>query len=244
MDPKPFITLLRRAQKSAYKTFLMNNRMLMQCYTVDEDDDIGLHYILHIPMTDEYTDAFYDETLILDPRVILTCYTVGHSKLLEKKRETKAKPKEVKEEMYFRADKNRAKLKFLYYVQDELVDTQECILQYPVTDLDPTAELITRTYYDIINRIKVGGIGVAFDGTKYNLYHHAMKSPEIYFFKVKMRDVKVRIPIYKSLFVGLKEWEEFFISIQETVLPGIFIYAIQFTVKGITDQYIGYIQNF
>ena len=41
MNPKPLITILRRSLKSQYKTFLLNNRMMMQCYTIDEDDDIG-----------------------------------------------------------------------------------------------------------------------------------------------------------------------------------------------------------
>lgn len=244
MNPKPLITILRRSLKSQYKTFLLNNRMLMQCYTIDEDDDIGFHYILHIPDTEEYTDPFYDETLILEPKEILARYTVGHRALLEKKREVKAKPKEVKEELHFKISGHTARLKFLFYVQDELVDTQLYETPYPVSSIDPTVETIGKTYYDMISRIKAGGIGVAFDGSKYNLYEQAMKYPEIYFFKVKLRDTKIRIPIYKSMFVGLKDWTEFFISIQETKLPGIYVYAVHFTAKGITEQFIGYIQNF
>ena len=244
MNPKPLITILRRSLKSQYKTFLLNNRMLMQCYTIDEDDDIGFHYILHIPDTEEYTDPFYDETLILEPKEILARYTVGHRALLEKKREVKAKPKEVKEELHFKISGHTARLKFLFYVQDELVDTQLYETPYPVSPIDPTVETIGKTYYDMISRIKAGGIGVAFDGSKYNLYEQAMKYPEIYFFKVKLRDTKIRIPIYKSMFVGLKDWTEFFISIQETELPGIYVYAVHFTAKGITEQFIGYIQNF
>lgn len=244
MNPKPLITILRRALKSQYKTFLLNNRMLMQCYTVDEDDDIGLHYILHIPDTEDYIDPFYDETLILDPKAILACYTEGHRTLLEKKRELKAKPKEVKEECHFKISGHTARLKFLFYVQDELVDTKSHEMSYPVSPIDPTVEVIGKAYYDMISRVKAGGIGIALDGSKYNLYNRAMLTSGIYFFKVKLRDVKIRIPIYKSLFVGLKDWSEFFISIQETELSGIYLYAVQFTAKDITEQFIGYIQNF
>jgi hypothetical protein len=46
------------------------------------------------------------------------------------------------------------------------------------------------------------------------------------------------------MFAGMKSWDEFFISIQETTLEGIYLVAIQFTAKGLTDQYIGYLQNF
>lgn len=244
MNVKPLIELLQRISKSPYKTFVMSNRMIMQCYTVDEDDDVGLHYILHIPDTDEYMDEFYDETLILDPKEILTCYTRGHSLLLEKKRAVNAKSKEIKEEAFFRIKRHKAVLKFLYYVQDDLITTEEYIFSYPIDLGRSEVSVICQTYSDMINRIKIGGIGIAFNGDDYNLYSRAMQYPDIYFFKVKMRDTKVKIPLYKSLFGALKSWDEFFISVQETILPNIYLYAVQFTAKDITEQYIGYIQNF
>ena len=48
MKLKPFIELLRRATKSKYTKFLMRDRMIMGCYSVDDDSDIGLHYILYM----------------------------------------------------------------------------------------------------------------------------------------------------------------------------------------------------
>ena len=38
--------------------------------------------------------------------------------------------------------------------------------------------------------------------------------------------------------------DEFFISLQETRLVGIYLYTVQLSVNGLTDQQVGYIQNF
>lgn len=241
---KPFINILRRIQKSHYSKFLMNNRMIMQCYTVDEDDDIGLHYILHIPDTVEYSSEFYDTTLILEPKVILSAYSLGHSILLARKKELKLKPKEVKEEAFFKITDHHVRLKFLFYAQDDLLDTEECVFDYPVSENDPDVENIMRTYWDMMTRVKPGGLGVAFDAQRYNLYMLAMNCPRIYYYRVDIGGVKVKIPLYKSIFAGRKEWREFFISIQETTIPMVYLYALQFTWGDVTDQYIGYIQNF
>ena len=47
MQIKPFLDLMKRAQKSKYINFVMHSRMIMQCYDVSQDSDIGTHYILH-----------------------------------------------------------------------------------------------------------------------------------------------------------------------------------------------------
>lgn len=244
MELKPFLELLKRAMKSPYDTFLMSNRMIFQCYDISWDTDQGFHYILHIPDTEEYVDEFYDKTVILEPSAIVNCYTEGHKKLLEVKKQKNAKPKEVREEVNIRFEDGKMRIKFLYFVQDELVTKELYETNYPISPYDSNVSLVEETYYNILHRIKPGGLGIAFNGDKHGLFERALNSPDIYFFKVKLGNEKVKVPLYKSLFSGFKEWEEFFISIQETVYPGIYLYVIHFTVKGLTDQYIGYIQNF
>lgn len=244
MNVKPLISLLRRIQKSHYDSFLMMNRMIMQCYSVAIDDDVGLHYILHIPDTEEYSYEFYDSTLILKPKEILNTYSLGHSALLAKKKENKLKPKDVKEEVYFKLGEHRAKLKFLFYALDEIVDVEEYVFEYPVSESNPMVENILKTYWDMMNRVKPGGLGIAFDAQKCGLYTLSTERPEIYFYKIKIGNTMVKIPLYKSIFVGKKEWREFFISVQETNIPSVYLYALQFTWDDVTDQYIGYIQNF
>ena len=71
MKLKPFIELLQRTTKSHYTKLLMKDRMLMGCYSIDDDSDIGLHYILYIPEAEAYNDPFYDMTAILDVKEIV-----------------------------------------------------------------------------------------------------------------------------------------------------------------------------
>ena len=46
------------------------------------------------------------------------------------------------------------------------------------------------------------------------------------------------------MLVGMKDPDESYIMIEETVIPQLWVYAVQLTNKGLTEQYIGYIQNF
>ena len=77
----------------------------MGCYSIDDDSDIGLHYILYIPEAEAYNDPFYDMTAILDVKEILTLYARGHTGLVEAKKKVKAKPKDVSETLYVREEK-------------------------------------------------------------------------------------------------------------------------------------------
>lgn len=244
IDIKAFVALLRRALKSHYTEFLLNNRMLVQCYSIDEDSDIGLHYILHIPSTEEYSDSFYDETLLLDAKTLSTLYSDGHKEYLSKKKESGAKAKECHEEVMFVKYKHSSKIKYLYYVQDSLITTRELEIPYPINENDHQVENILSTITNIATRIRPNGYGIAFDAGQMNLYQTALDSEEIYYLKIKCNGRKIKIPMFKSLFAGNKEWREFFISVQETTIPMVYVYAVQFTTKGLTDQYVGYIQNF
>ena len=244
MNIKPFIELLRRAVKSKYTKFLMKDRMIMGCYSVDEDSDIGLHYILYIPEADAYDDPFYNMTVILEPKELIAMYTTGHAKLLEVKKKVKAKPKDVKEELHVRETSHGLRLSMNFSCCDEVVDTQVIIIPYPVSSQSPIVENICNTYNRMLQTINIGGIGVAFDASRYNLYNIAVNSPQIYFFKVNIRGEKVRIPIFKSMLQGISDPDEFYILVEQTTTPYLWIYAVQLTAKGLTEQYIGYIQNF
>ena len=242
MKLKPFIELLQRTTKSHYSNLLMKDRMLMGCYSIDEDSDIGLHYILYIPET--YDDPFYDMTAILDVKEILALYTRGHTGLVEAKKKVKAKPKDVSETLYVREEKNKLILKMLFTCCDEVIGTEVYYIDYPVNPNLRLVEGVADTYTKMLNMVKPGGIGISFDAQRYNLYQIALKAPQIYFFKVDIRGNRIKIPIYKSMLVGMKDPDEFYIMIEETVIPQLWVYAVQLTNKGLTEQYIGYIQNF
>lgn len=238
------LAIMRRIQKAKYPKLLLNNRMIMQCYTIDEDSDIGLHYILHVPDDAEYGSVFWDSTLILDPKVILNAYALGHRELLATKKEKNLKPKEISEEALFKITEHGARLKFMFYASDEVVAAQVVEFTYPVNPSDPLVENIVTTYWNMITRVKQGGLGIAFDAQRYSLYMLGTSSSQVRYFKIKVGGHRIMIPLFKSMFVGKKEWDEFFISLQETIIPNVYLYAIHYTWGGVTDQYVGYLLAF
>lgn len=244
MDAKVLIELLRHTAKSGYKEFLMHNRMLMQSYTIDEDADIGLHYILHIPVNEKYEDPFFNETLYLYPNDIIAKYRECHQVFLDKKKALGAKPKDCREEVLFEKSKNKAYLTFLAIICDEIIDKKTYTLPYPVNEHSSEVETIVDCYSNIFNRIKVGGFAVALDGFKHGIYSLIRDTGELNYFKVRIGNIKIKIPLYKTMLAGTKEPDEFFISIQETNIDSVYLYTIQLARKGLITQYIGYIQNF
>ena len=245
VDVKGFIAIMRRATHSRFSTVLMHNRMLLQCYNLDIDSDVGFHYILHIPDPDEYESEFYNETIMLTPSEVLAAYNGGHKLLGEKKKEAGAKAKEANEELYFSVKKDHAELKFLFYLKDELVTSEMCEIKYPIDMTSVDVENIQHSYDQILSRIKPGGACLVFDGLRYGLQEKAYECSEIYYFIVKYGKKKIRVPLIRSMFGGIKEVDRFLISIQESSLgDDIFIYALQFMKKGIVEQFWGYLLNY
>lgn len=244
MDAKPFMNLIRRTQHSKFRVLLMHSRMIMQCYTIDEDSDTGFHYILHIPDTEEYSDPFYQETMLLDIAEISALYKAGHELLNTKKKELKLKPKDVREELYFSTDKTSCELKFLFIANDQIIDTEVYHTEYPVNTVNKNVSSVVNGYNDMIDRVKVGGLAITIDAARYGLYDRAMNAIEVEYEKFKIGTHKVRIPLFRSMLLGMTNLDEFFISVQETVLSNIYLYTIQLSKKGITEQLIGYIVAF
>ncbi|MCM1295211.1 MAG: hypothetical protein NC311_06690 [Muribaculaceae bacterium] len=239
----PFIALMRRATHSGYSTVIMNNRMLTQCYNLDIDSDIAMNYILYIPNNDDYDNQLYDMSMILSPRKILDAYSPGHKYLEQKRKEAGAKPKEASEEVMF-SDKHGGEIKFLYYLQGELVTTSTCKVVYPIDSLNPDVANCEASYDKLIGTIKAGGACLVYDGLRMNLQQSIMEYPSIYYFKVRYQNKKVMIPFARSMFMGIKEVDKFYFSVQESTIPNIYVYSYQITKKGITEQLFGYVLSF
>lgn len=240
----PFIALLRRASHSGYKSMVMNNRMLIQCFDITIDSDNGLHYVLYIPDSEAYDDPFYDSYLILDPSTVLNTFNKGHKELEEKRKQLKAKPKEASEEFILHIKNGHGEIKFLYYLQGELLTTAACRVQYPVDETSRTIINIEETFNNLADRIKPGGICLKFDGLRLGLQEKAMNSSEIYFYVVKCGDRKIKIPLTRSSFMGIKEVDQFVFTVQESLIPHIFVYSYQIKKKGILEQRFGYVLEF
>ena len=249
IELKPFITLLRRAVKCRYSMVYMMNHLLIQCYSIDIDSDIGLHYVLFIPDTEEYDSPFYDELLELYPSEILKVYSEGHKVLLDYKKEKSLKPKDVYEELHVTEKTSDSgisvkEIKFLYYANDSLIHTAVYQIPYPVDISKPSADNCVNTLTALMGRIKPGGYCMRLDGLRLGIFNRAMEYPDIYYHIVKLNGTKIRLPLMKSMFLGSKKFDSFIITLQESTIPGIYVYCLMFHRDGISECFYGYIQNY
>lgn len=241
----PFVNILRRASHCGYPTVVMSNHMLMQCYNLDIDSDIALNYILYIPETDDYSDPFYDTPMILSPKDVLATFSVGKKLLDAKKKEAKAKTKDAYIEMEFQVRHGRGEITFFYHLLGEVITTTTCPVQYPLDATNKTISNCEDTFAKLIGRIKPGGACLVFDGARLGLQRIVTEYPSIYFYKVKYHGKRLEVPLYKSMFLGMKDADKFYFSIQEsTIGPELYVYSYQLTKRGITEQLFGYLIAF
>lgn len=244
IDPKSFIALLKRAAKCRYSTVVMNNHMLMQCYDIAIDSDVGIHYILHIPDTMDYNDELYDMCLVIDHKKVIETYNEGHDIALQKRKEKGLKPKAANEVMTYTVHENKhyVELVFEFYVMDEIVATTRCKLKIPMS-YDPTVNNIVNTYENMIMRVKVGGNGIVFDALAENILEKTLKAETMLYHILKLGKNTVRLPLYKTLFVSSK-CDEMYMSVQETNIDMVYLWTISCIYKGLHEQFICYVQSF
>lgn len=245
MELKPLINLCRRLRGSPFKTFLLHNRMCIQCYDIAIDSDIGSHYILHIPDTEEYADPFYDKTVVFDAVELLELYRDGHSVILERKKKESIKPKEVKEfcDVYVSSE-GHLDLKLQFVIRDELVATKTYRLPYPVNPYDPMVANITNTFDKIFDKCKVGGYTVTADAIYSGFYYIALNNQQISYVNVRVFNKVVKVPLFKSLLCGVKSPDRCIISVTETEMNNIYLYSLLVEKNGLTHTTISYLQNF
>lgn len=245
IDLKPFLELMRRASKCRFKQVVMANHLLIQCYSVDNDSDVGMHYVLVIPKNNPaYDYSLYDYTMIISPSQMVKTYNIGHKKASEFKKEHGLKPKSMNEELYVQPRENGLEFKFLFYGADELIDTESIIVPFPVDQTNPMLENITQTLENLIDRIKPGGSCVLMDGNRLGIFRRTIESPDIYFHTIRINGKKVRIPFIKSMFQGNRSLDRFYISVQETNIENIYVYTIALEKDDIVELFCGYLQNY
>ena len=245
---KAFLALLRRASRCRYRSVVMVNRVLIQCYNIDIDSDIGMHYTLFIPDTEGYDSPFYDLMLELVPLEILRVYTTGHKQLLELKKTKGLKPKDVNETLYISTktieDCTILELRFQYHAEDTIQFTAAYQMSYPLDTSRPTVENCVNTINALASRIKIGGYCMQFDALRLGIFQRALDSSDIYYHVIKMNDTKIRVPFMKSMFLGAKKFDQFIVTIQETNIPGIYVYTMLFHRENLSECFYGYIQNY
>jgi len=244
LELKPFLNILRRATRCGYPSVILNNHLLLQCYNLDIDSDVGLHYVLHIPEDMDPTTEFYDKVLILKPRDILKTYAEGHKELEKERKSQKLMPKACTETVEYIEHKHHLDLVFRYYLAGEEYTTKEYRIDTDVSDTTPEVENCLQAYDLLMRRIKAGGICFVFDGSRMDLQRRIVDCPEVYRYIVKYNGKRILVPFTKSMFLGIKEVDQFYFSIQETLLEDVYTYAISLEKKGIVEQFWGYVLQY
>lgn len=245
---KALLALLRRASKCRYGSVFLTNRILMQCYSIDVDDDVGMHYTLFVPDTDEYDSEFYNIQIELVPNDIIKAYNAGHKALLEIRKDKGLKPKDVSESLLVYSkdvgDHPEMVFKFQYYVEESLSHVSEYQTQYPLDFSRPDVENCAYSIDILADRIKPGGYCMQLDALQLGIFQRAMDCPSIYQHIVKINGTKVRIPFMRSMFLGAKRYDKFVVTVQESVYPGIYVYCMMFERNALCECFYGYLQNY
>lgn len=245
VDCKSFIAIIKRAGRCKYDQVVMINHLLMQCYSIDNDSDVGMHYILAIPTDGPYENEIYDKPMILKLGEIIKMYNDAKKETEEERKKRKLKPKDLTEELFVREVNGNMEFKFVFSLEGATYTTATYLTPYPMdTAITPDYSDCTDAFNKIIDRLKPGGMAAIIDGKELGILRRAYECPTIYFHTIRLHDTKIRIPFAKSMFMGTPKWDQMLVSIQETIYPDIYLYTLQLTKHGITEYMIGYIQNF
>lgn len=267
-----FTNLLRRFPTSAYPVLFVHSHMLMNCYTVDIDSDVGSHSIVYVP--EDYPD-FWDGPFLIRPADILTKIREGQKKLKEyrDKYNLPSKAQEVILEYeksdtgitltynfivnkiekvavteysfkMFKSKKNQVveKTKEKQMVTDELIRYTETDFIPYVDETNLTVENIIKTYDQMVDRMV--GEPVTLDLLSTGLYDIVCSNTAFYYHPVEVNGNQIHIPLIKSLFRRVNDPDELKISISETSLTGVYVYVIYILNKGIAEESISYFQSF
>lgn len=258
------------ASGAAYPNMLLHDHMAMNCYDLDQDSDIGMHAVIHLP--DDYPD-FYNGPVIITPKTILDILRDGEKLARETRAKFELPPKCQHTDITYEKTDTGIKLTFNFCIDDmkkveyteysfkryktkigkviektksKMVNTgnvyhksEEIFLPY-VNEDNPIVANILTTYETMLDR--TFSEPVIINGLEDGLFDDVCNAPGIYYHPVTVNGKEITIPLIKSIFRGINKLDEFYISVNETTLPNIYLCMLQFTSKGLTEQYSAYVQ--
>ena len=239
----PLMDALRRTTHSGFGDVVLHQRQILQCYDISQDSDVGLHYILFIPEEEPYADPFYELSLLIKPKDLLAQFKEHHQPFARKRIDSKIKPKDAREVFDYAVEDGVCRITFNFILQDEVFDS--FVYEIPVaTEEHPIAANIIDNYDKLLERIKIGGICNVYDGNQLGLVPRIIDCPEIYWYHTKIGDVRLRVPFIKSMFSGIKVFDDFHFTIQESTLDHIYVFAYAYTKRKLQECYYGYVLEY
>ena len=257
-DFNRFVEVCRRADKSGFKTLIFHNRMVMGFYDIAQDSDIGMHYILHIP--DDYEDL-YDGHFTMNVNEFLKKLNETRNKIKEERLKLKLPPRAVDGELFYTLDGKEMQIEIGLRIHDMVPPPPEIkrktlvpgdilvnlgfMTTCKTLDDDATTaqvDLMLDSLNKVIERIEP--TEVLIDVLENDLVSKVQEFPRVFYCKVKIDNESVQVPLMKSFFRGINKFDRLLLTVSKTCIKGIFVYTITLDAKGLTDQYIAYIQNF
>lgn len=243
-DSSAFFELLKRASHSGYKKILLHDRMLMNCYDVNNDDDLGFHYILHIPETEAYRSDFYLLDLVLDLNAITNATKTIKKDHEARRKSLKYKPKEASIVGRYDFYHGYVLISFDYMLKDELWKTVDIEVPYPIPEMNSVKTNIESSYNSILNRIDISVPPVIIDGIAKEIREDTLDRVRAFYYPVDINGKTIKIPFLKSFFRAINKFEQFDISVIKTHIKNVYLVVHTFGSKGLTDQYIMYVEDF
>lgn len=256
---------------ASYPNMLLTDHMALNCYNLDIDSSIGMHSVIYVPEDEpDFYDGpiLLEHGEILDViklgqkklkdkrdelRLAPKCSAI-EAKYRRQDDGVELKLsfvlydiRKVQDTIYkIRIPKGPGKKgKITEKTKSRIVNAGELyrddkIIKIPyVNEYDDTVANILTTYKRMIDRVEKKPCVI--DALKEDVYEMVSESPEIYYYPVSIRGKDVEIPLIKSIFRGLTKLDEFYISVCETNLTGIYLFALYFKSKGISEHHIGYL---
>lgn len=261
-DYKNFTEISKRLAKSGYKKFVVHNRMIMGFYDLTQDSDVGMHYIMHVP--DEYEDL-YDGHFIFDNDKFTKQLAEIRNKAKEERTKLGLPPRVVDGCIKYRPKDELEENAFIIEVSlqiHELVDPpagskrKSKVLGDVIQDIGfmlPCPDVTTDEWEKLSDNMmtslssltnRVGTQVVLIDAIENGLVEPVVNYPRVFYCDVKVEGESVQVPLMKSFFRGINKFDQLILTVQKTKIKGVFVYCITLSAKGLTDQYISYIQNF
>lgn len=252
------LTVCKRAAMSKFEMFIIHNRMMIGCYDITQDDDNGMHVIIHIP--DDYED-FYDGHFVWPNKFFIAKCNETKKKVDEERAKRNLPPRAVTREFDYHVEKDKMVVEAYYILHEMIAPPPETkrktlILGDPIMNLGFTMEcdLFTNDYLphtaevvlDVFNKLqeRMTGDTILIDGLENDVISKVLASPRVFYCKVPYDDECIQVPLLKSFFRGINKFDRMMFGVTKTSIDGVAVLTMTFDSKGLTEQYVAYVQNF
>lgn len=246
LDYKNLVNMLKRAKHSEFKDLLIHDNMMMNCYNVEIDSDVGFHYNLHVPFITEEDYAFYDTDIIININKLLEEAQHFSKELLEDRKKLGLKPKDADIIAIWEIESGTMTVTFKFRILEETKYTSKYETECPANGTNAIISNILTTYTNIINRIDLSAVSTTVNVMLSDILQRVEDSVRTYYLMVPVNGKNVRVPLMKSFFRGVSgsKFEKFYLNIAPTTINKVYLYTISFTLKDVTEQFVGYIQDY